>query len=171
MHGHAQDTWYAHNAQRVGPKGAWAPESAVCPSHSALLALLAARMAPKKRTRRQETEVTAHEISKSPRKKQRSSSEDVDGPATLRKSKKITWRLLTQDVTTNLNLEAVEDDEVNEDNTFTAHYDQHNGARKQIDWLQQGASEAGHVEDVVAMNDVFAGKVDELLDLCIPDFI
>ena len=82
----------------------------------------------------------------------------------MRKSKKIAWRLLTQDVTTNLNLEAVEDDEVNEDNTFTAHYDQHTGARKQIDWLQQGASEAGHVEDVVAKNDVFAGKVDEFVE-------
>jgi hypothetical protein len=107
---------------------------------------------------------------KSPRRRRKL---DGDGqPAsTQQKKRKVVWRMLPLDIgepsTINFDIDGPEgevDGVDHEENTFTAHCDATVRASAMADWVQQGASAEGHIDDVVAVNDTFTAKVDEELE-------
>ena len=124
-------------------------------------------MAPKKKRGAPKTSEN------SPKRQRRSpdkQSSGGDGPptSTLQK-RKVVWRLLPLDDTEeqssfHFSFDAEDElhaDDIHEDDSFTAHCDATVRHASMADWVQQGASAEGHIDDVVAVNDVFAAKVDE----------
>ena len=124
-------------------------------------------MPPRTKGGRKRGAQTTGNASSSP-KRQRKAPDDKDGeegvarPSTIKKGK-VAWRLLPQDTIgiRTLDLEGGEEDDLQEGNDHTAHFAATMRSSAVADWLQQGASEAGHVDDVVAINDLFAAKVEE----------
>ena len=121
-------------------------------------------MAPKKRgAPKKSSEGSPKRQRQSPSKNR---SEDGPPPSTEKKPKvKVTWRFLPLDTvepsTVSFNIDGAEDDVDGQEDSFTAHCDATVRASAMADWLQQGANAEGHIDDVVAVNDTFAAKVEE----------
>eukprot|EP00310_Coccolithus_braarudii_P000542 CAMPEP_0183360078 /NCGR_PEP_ID=MMETSP0164_2-20130417/54211_1 /TAXON_ID=221442 /ORGANISM="Coccolithus pelagicus ssp braarudi, Strain PLY182g" /LENGTH=195 /DNA_ID=CAMNT_0025534345 /DNA_START=252 /DNA_END=840 /DNA_ORIENTATION=+ len=104
---------------------------------------------------------------RSPKKQRRSPSKrSGDGEPHSVQKRKVTWRSLSLDTqepsTLEISLDGAEEPvDVHEDNSFTAHCDATVRTAAMADWVQQGASAEGHIDDVVAVNDVLRSKVDE----------
>lgn len=127
-------------------------------------------MAPKKQKR-----AASESSSAASPTRQRVSSPGKRGKAARSSSRgttqkrKVTWRLLPLDTMEASSFDFNVDDEeegvdVHEDNAFTAHCDATVRAAAMADWVQQGASEEGHIDDVVAVNDLFVAKMDEAVE-------
>ena len=91
--------------------------------------------------------------------------------ASTKKAKRITWSMLVHDVDSvdsNLHVPlelAAHDDDDDIQNSHTAHAEAMLRVSAVADSIQQGASQAQHVADLVSINDTFVSSVKSRLDL------
>ena len=118
-------------------------------------------MPPQKRGRASSKEAGAPAKAGSPAKKGRHTS---TAPASAKKSR-IEWRLLQDTVPSEkLDFDAVDEDDFDENDAHTAHCDALLRSSTLTESLQQGASAAGLIDEVVAISDVFASQVEAQAD-------
>ena len=102
-------------------------------------------------------------------KKRPKKSPEGESASTHKKKPKVVWRMLAGDsgfvsaLDFDVDGPGGDDGGVDhDDNIFTAHCDASSrDPAAMADWVQKGASAEGHIDDVVAVDDTFAAKVDE----------
>jgi hypothetical protein len=125
-------------------------------------------MPPKKRTAPKSPPAGSGQSPKRQRKKRAGTVDGDDTvPATAQRRRRITWRLVMDDAAPHdaaVTLQTEEEEEDGSEDNHSAYNDAMLRSQQVIDWVHEGASYAGHVDDVVAVNDVFAAKVEEAID-------